>query len=73
MQARGRHQGDEPAHRVEADAPEMPVPVDGGELLDGLCVGPKDVDGGAERPDVHGGAVVHGGIASGMPPTVQPS
>ena len=44
MQARGRHQGDEAAHRIEAHTPEVPVPVDFSQLLDGLRVGAQDVD-----------------------------
>ena len=58
MEVRGRHQGNEPAHRVEADPAERPIPVDGRKLGDG--VGVQDVDGRAERPSVHGGRLVHG-------------
>ena len=36
MEAGRRHQGDEAAGRVEGDPAEMPAPVDGGELGDGL-------------------------------------
>ena len=60
----GRHQGDDPAHRVEADPAEAAVPVDGREFGDGAGVGAQDVDGGAQRPGEHGGGVVHGGCAS---------
>ena len=66
MQARGRHQGDDPAHRVEADPAEAAVPVDGGEGGDGLGVGAEDMEGGAERPLDRGDGSVHGGCASGM-------
>ena len=67
MEARRGHQGDEAAHWVEGHPAEMAVPVDGGELGDGAGVGPQDVDGGAERPLVHGGGrSVHGGYASGV-------
>ena len=55
VEARRRHQGDEPACRVEADTPERTGPVDGRELRDGPGVGAKDVDRGAERPRVHRG------------------
>ena len=60
VKAGRRHQDNEAAYRVEADATEVPVPVDGGKGGDGAGVGVKDVDGRAERPDLHGGGVVHG-------------
>ena len=66
MEARRGHQGDEAAHRVEGHPAEMAVPVDGGEGGDGFGVGPKNVEGGAERPLDHGGRSVHGGCASGV-------
>ena len=65
MGERGRHQGDDPAHGVEADPAEAPVPVDGGELGDGAGVGAQDVDGGAEGAGVHGGGGAHGGCPGG--------
>ena len=39
MAVGGRHQCDEPAHRVEADLAEMPVPVDSGQRGDGFGIG----------------------------------
>ena len=66
MQERRQQHGDEAADRVEGHPAEMAVPVDGGEGGDGLGVGAKDVEGGAERPLDHGGRSVHGGCASGV-------
>ena len=61
MQARRGHQGDDPKHRVEPDPAEVPVPVHRRERGDGVGVGPENVNGGAERPGVRGGGVVHEG------------
>ena len=49
MQARGGHQRDETARRVQANAAKSPVPVDGRERGDGFGVGSQDVNGGSER------------------------
>ena len=65
MQAGGRRQGDEAARRVQADAPEVPVPVDGGERGDGIGVGLQHVDGGAEGTGQGGRVRVHD---SDLPP-----
>ena len=61
MAVGGRHQCDEPAHRVEADLAEMPVPVDRGQRGDGFGIGAQDVDGGAKRSGTHRDRLVHGG------------
>ena len=61
MAVGGRHQCDEPAHRVEADLAKLPVPVDSGQRGDGFGIGAQDVDGGAKRPGTHRDRLVHGG------------
>ena len=55
VEPRRGHQGDEAEHRVEVDAAERAVPVEGGELDHGLRVGAQDMDRGAERPGAHRG------------------
>ena len=64
MGERGRHQGDEPACRVDADLAEVPVPVDCGQRGNGLGVGVQDVESGAEGSGVRRGRLLHGGCSS---------
>ena len=75
MAVGGRHQGDQPTHRVEADPAEAPAPVDGGERGDGVGVGVQDVEGGAEGSGMHRGRRLHGGrlvLARAGPPLYRP-
>ena len=67
VEARRRHQRDEPAHGVEADPAERTVPVDGRELGDRPGVRAQDVNGRAERPDVPRGGIVHAGNSAACP------
>ena len=68
MEARGGHEGDEPPHRVQAHPPEVPAPVDRGQLRDRVRVRAQGVDRRAERADGGrgGGGAAHGGFASGV-------
>ena len=74
MGVRRRHQRDQPAHGIQADPAEVAVPVDGRKLRDGFGIGTDDMDGGTERPRVHGGAlhcsrIVHRPVTpAGEPP-----
>jgi len=60
MQARRRHQDDDPAHRVQTHPTELVVPVERRKLDDGFRVGAKDVNRGTQRSRLHRARRVHG-------------
>ena len=64
MNARGGHQGDETLYRAQANPPEVPVPVDGGQLRDRVRVCVQGVDCRAEGANGGRGGAAHGGLAS---------
>ena len=49
VKPRGSHQNDEPAHGIEADPTEPPIPVDDSQRGHGSGVGAQDVDAGPQE------------------------
>ena len=63
VKAGGAHQNDEAPDRVETDATEPPVPVDGGERGHRRGVRAQDVHARPQRPGVHRRRILDGGVS----------
>jgi len=69
VQTRGRHQADQPAHRIKAGTAELATPVKACEAFNSLGIGLNRVNRGAERAGKSGGGSHRVGAHAHLPPS----